>query len=59
MVLEEQEKKKRIQNNLQAKTAMLKQYKLTIDEVKSKEAVIIQERDELAMRVQKYFNMAR
>lgn len=37
---------------------MLKQYKLTIDEVKSKEAVIIQEWDELAMRVQKYFNMA-
>ncbi len=59
MVLEEQEKKKQIQNNLQAKTAMLKQYKLTIDEVKSKEALIIQERDELAMRVQKYFNMAR
>lgn len=38
---------------------MLKQYKLTIDEIKQKEGAILQERDELAMRVQKYFNKAK
>lgn len=37
---------------------MLKQYKLTIDEIKQKEQIIIQERDELAFRVNKYYNKA-
>ncbi len=38
---------------------MLKQYKLTIDEIKTRESVIIQEWDEYAQRVQKYYNRAR